>query len=219
MWLVLRHSRNIRSRNGRSYHYWFCRCDCGTEREVFGFSIYQQKSTSCGCKTVCRTHGLYRHRIYKIWFNMICRCKYPSTSRYADYGGRGIKVCERWRKFSLFFEDMGMPPSPKHSIDRVNVDGNYEPSNCVWATWTEQMQNQRRTKLNPAKVLEIRSLAPKVGRLELARRYAVCPHMIDHVVKGTAWKNVGGTIRPISPFGRKKKSKCRPVAHAAGLSR
>ena len=138
---------------------------------------------------------------------MISRCKCPSASRYADYGGRGIKVCERWKTFSLFFEDMGFPPTPKHTLDRRDVDGNYEPGNCAWATWAEQQQNQRRTKLTPAKVLEIRHLASSMGRRDLAKRYGVCPHMIDHVVKGTSWQNIGGPIRPVRPFGGAKGQK------------
>lgn len=84
---------------------------------------------------------------YRAWQNMHRRCKYPSTHNYADYGGHGIRVCERWSVFANFIADMGTKPSPKHSIDRFpDNDGNYEPSNCRWATASEQRRNQRRSQ-------------------------------------------------------------------------
>lgn len=83
---------------------------------------------------------------YRTWFHMRERCNDPNYPRYADYGGRGIKVCARWAKFENFFADMGRRPSPKHSIDRIDNDGDYEPSNCRWATAAQQMSNQRRQR-------------------------------------------------------------------------
>jgi hypothetical protein len=126
---------------------WICVCSCGTESRVYGHSLMGGRTQSCGClhrekmKTQFRTHGKRQTVEYTVWSNMRSRCNDPNL---ADYGGRGISVCERWSNFNAFYEDMGPRPSPKHSIDRINNDGNYEPSNCRWATLTQQKRNMRR---------------------------------------------------------------------------
>jgi hypothetical protein len=88
-----------------------------------------------------RTHGLSHTRTYRLWANMLTRCTNSKRAGYPRYGGRGIKVCDRWRQFAAFLDDMGHPPTALHSLDRVNNDGNYEPGNCRWATRREQNQN------------------------------------------------------------------------------
>lgn len=89
-------------------------------------------------------HGKYGTSEYRAWYGMIQRCHNSKNQDYHHYGGRGIKVCEMWRNsFIAFYEDMGDKPSARHSIERNNVDGNYEPSNCRWATQQEQMRNIR----------------------------------------------------------------------------
>ena len=107
---------------------------------------------SCGCynremtKIKNSTHGLTKSTsgIYKIWVGMIQRCENAKTPNYKDYGGRGINVCQRWRySFELFHKDVGDRPSKQHTLDRICVNGNYEPSNVKWATRTEQQQNRR----------------------------------------------------------------------------
>lgn len=130
---------------------WICRCDCGETREVFGSNLIRGLSQSCGCLTRERvkeantTHGRRHTPEYETWAKIIARCENPKASVFAYYGGRGISVCERWRhSFENFFADMGLKPTPKHSIDRIDTNGNYEPSNCRWATHTEQMRNTRR---------------------------------------------------------------------------
>ncbi len=86
---------------------------------------------------------------YVTWKAIKSRCYYKRNKRYADYGGRGITVCERWRNsFSAFYEDMGKRPSSNHSINRVNNDGNYEPNNCEWATYEQQILNRRINRRN-----------------------------------------------------------------------
>ncbi|HFJ9368552.1 hypothetical protein [Bacillus pacificus] len=85
---------------------------------------------------------------YNSWHHMKQRCLNPNNDRYKDYGGRGITVCERWLNFENFLEDMGEKPSPEHSLDRIDVNGNYEPSNCKWSDKYEQVDNQRMRKNN-----------------------------------------------------------------------
>ncbi len=89
-------------------------------------------------------HGLSRLPEYAIWSSMKRRCDCPSRAGHKSYGGRGIVVCSRWSSFPLFFMDMGPRPGKEYSLDRINNDGNYEPSNCRWATIAQQANNKRR---------------------------------------------------------------------------
>ena len=127
---------------------WLCRCDCGTEREVWQISLIRGQTTSCGCfhKEIMRkaktSHGKHQSPEYRVWANMISRCNNPTLKNYSRYGGRGIRVCREWVcSFENFLSDMGKRPSPRHSIERKDNDGNYEPNNCVWATQFQQAQN------------------------------------------------------------------------------
>ena len=174
-WLVLGFSHRDH-RWGRYLAMWNCRCSCGAERAVLAMHLSTGKTTSCGC--AAGTHRMTKSDVYIIWVQMIGRCHRPKTFRYRDYGGRGIIVCDRWRRsFSDFYADIGPRPTKQHTIDRLNVDGNYEPGNVRWATAAEQNQNQRRTKLNPEKVLAIRAVATPHNRLSLAAQYGVTPRM------------------------------------------
>lgn len=132
---------------GKSY--WLCRCECGTERAVFTGNITDKKSLSCGClrdemaSKKNRTHGLSKTAEYKVWAGMKRRCQNPNEKAYADYGAKGVTVCQRWHdSFEAFLEDMGKRPSPKHEIDRIENSKGYEPGNCRWATRPEQAQNK-----------------------------------------------------------------------------
>lgn len=129
---------------------WLCRCDCGRESIVLGKSLRSGKSLSCGCllrEILLKkhtTHGKRKSLEYSSWTRMKQRCCNPRDSRYKDYGERGIAVCERWlTSFENFYNDMGVRPSKEYSLDRINVNGNYEPTNCKWATSAEQRRNRR----------------------------------------------------------------------------
>ncbi len=127
-----------------------CICDCGKYKNVNRNALATGRTSSCGCYNKeasskrAKTHGNSKSPVYTAIINIIGRCENPKNPEYKNYGGRGITVCDRWRTNpGLFVEDMGERPSPNHSIDRIDVNGNYEPSNCRWATLSEQGHNKR----------------------------------------------------------------------------
>lgn len=129
---------------------WIAVCECGTERSFRASGLIAGTTKSCGClkkdlhKNHFVKHGDYKSAEYSTWIKINERCRNKNWKRFKDYGGRGIVVCERWRSYENFLKDMGRKPSPKHSIDRIDNNGNYEPSNCKWATPKEQNRNTRR---------------------------------------------------------------------------
>lgn len=128
---------------------WNCRCSCGNETVVSSGDLRKGDTASCGCarreasSTRLRTHGLSRTPLYIAWNNMKQRCQNPRDPRYPDYGGRGIAVCQRWLSLEAFIADMGPTWRPGLTLDRVDVNGNYELSNCRWITHAEQQRNRR----------------------------------------------------------------------------
>lgn len=135
---------------------------------------------------------------YKIWNDMKGRCYNPNNKSYKRYGGRGITVDIRWlNDFHQFYKDMGPRPSDQHSIDRINVDGNYSPENCRWATPDIQVQNSTKAKLTAEQVTEMRnkynnsSIKLKKDRISnLALEYNVAYATVEKVVLRTTWKNI-----------------------------
>jgi hypothetical protein len=127
---------------------WLCLCQCGKKTEVYGCNLSRGGTNSCGClkleaPAAVVIHGKSKSKVHRIWRGMLSRCNNPNEPMYPYYGGRGIKICDRWKTFINFYEDMGDPP-PYHSIDRFpNNNGNYEPGNCRWATTKEQARNKR----------------------------------------------------------------------------
>jgi hypothetical protein len=132
-----------------------CRCSCGRECLYRLVDLLHGKILSCGCLRAekaagrFRTHGLCSHGRkppeYKSWEHMRHRCERADHKQYPDYGGRGIRVCYRWHDFAAFLSDMGPRPSPKHTLERIDVNGHYEPGNVRWATQKEQQRNKRTT--------------------------------------------------------------------------
>jgi len=135
---------------------WLCRCECGSERVINGIVLRDERSRSCGCLksevTTARStkhgHSSNTHLTptYHSWVGMMQRCTNPNSRAYADYGGRGIKVCARWRAFANFLEDMGEKPLGL-SLDRLDNDRAYGPNNCRWATAIEQARNKRSSRV------------------------------------------------------------------------
>jgi len=171
----IRHAHNFKELSGHRFgrlvalHHvaagrssWSCRCDCGNLKLVTSTNLQSGHTLSCGCLTVENrgkssiTHGKTKSRAYKSWFKAKSRCNCRSDKQYDDYGGRGVVVCDRWMRFEDFYEDMGDPPA-KHTINRINNDGNYScgkcdvcirngwAANCRWATPTQQVRNRRTT--------------------------------------------------------------------------
>lgn len=127
---------------------------------------------------------------YRAWISMKSRCNNTSNAGYPEYGGRGIKICRRWRRFENFYEDMGKRPSPQHSLDRIDNDGNYSPDNCRWATKLEQALNTRRAKVAFYKG-KVRSLT------EIAAMTGVSYKALYHRLVDMDWSVKDAVTKPI----------------------
>jgi hypothetical protein len=143
-------------KNKEKHIYWVCQCDCGNQTTVRSSSLDPKRTQSCGCLQKERMsqakakHGMTGTKIYNSWCAMNWRCYNPNHSRFSDYGGRGISVCEEWRNsFKTYFDYVSSLPNygdPNRTPDRIDNDGNYEPGNIRWATRSEQQMNKRKKK-------------------------------------------------------------------------
>lgn len=155
---------------------WECLCECGKSKEVYSAYLRYGETKSCGCskaefiRNFVTTHGMRNTKEYSCWTNLKSRC---SNLDDPHYGGRGIKVCDRWKNsFDNFYEDMGNAPTKEHSIDRIDWDGDYEPDNCRWATWAEQQNNKKETRrfLYRGNHLTIREAMATIENCEVSYR-------------------------------------------------
>jgi hypothetical protein len=137
-WTVLGFSPR---RNGKTFH--LCRCLCGTVKPVERRYLLDGRSPSCGClrREKARKHGMYKSAEYQSYKDARKRCTSPRRKEYKHYGGRGIQFL--YKSFEEFIADVGLRPTPNHSIDRIDNDGHYEPGNVRWATPSEQRKNRR----------------------------------------------------------------------------
>lgn len=161
----------------RPKSHWLCACDCGGSSIVKGANLKNGSTKSCGCISAEKSrlrlltrdtpighkHGKSKTRAYSIWRNMISRCCNRSSPNYPRYGGRGISVDDRWLSFQTFLEDMGDPPDGL-TLERIDNDGNYERSNCRWATRLEQAQNRHSPTLKrPRRMVTIDGITKPAG--------------------------------------------------------
>lgn len=172
---------------------WWCTilCACGKKKDVRRDHIKVIKG--CGCLRGRPTHNMSDTPTYTAWEAIIQRCTNPNSVGFHLWGGRGIKVCKRWRKFENFLVDMGEKP-PKHDIGRVNNNGNYKPSNCVWQTRKENLNNTRRNvfvRWN-GKRLTVTQLAELVGIRYGTLRYRIVDAgwPVNKAISGSVWANM-----------------------------
>lgn len=155
-----------------------CRCECGRIKDVPYDSLKRGDSQSCGClrselaSSRMTVHGHSARKSitpeYRSWTNMIARCTNPKCTYYEYYGGRGITVCDRWKSFPEFVADMGNKPSRRHTLERLDTNGNYSPGNCVWASRASQAKNKRSTKI-------VEYMGDRLCLTDMARKHGLRP--------------------------------------------
>lgn len=182
--------KEVPERGNRSEIFWECICDCGAKRRVRSSELKRGHSKGCGCQKIPpdrTTHGCTKTPEYTTWKGMMRRCTCSTDKDYKNYGGRGIKVCERWESFENFLADMGLKPSLRHSIERTKNEGNYDPDNCCWALPDQQARNRRNTKLTVDMVSEIRLSSSFLSQIEIAEKFGIAPSHVWRILASQCW--------------------------------
>lgn len=191
-WTVIKLSKMLNARGGPL---WLCRCDCGTKSRVEPQSLRSGGTKSCGClraekaREAHLTHGHSKNDpTYRSWAAMRRRCLTESDKLYPYYGARGITICKSWMKFENFLIDMGERP-PKLTLERDNNNGNYEPTNCFWATRKVQARNKRSAKLTLEDAIDIIKIrrSTSLSYREIAEKYNIDMTHAWRVCKGSLW--------------------------------
>lgn len=195
-WTVLEYAGD-----SNCYSYFLCRCECGVEKTVLGTNLKRGISTSCGCYWAerMRKHGMTKSGACQSYYAMVTRCTDPNSIGWKYYGGRGIVVCERWSGkdgFLNFYADMGDRPTKKHTIDRIDSNGNYEPKNCRWSTTTEQHRNQKGNR-----IIEIDGVSMCLSAW--AEKMGIPPHTIYNRIKA-GWDERSAVLEPKTTRKNKK---------------
>ena len=194
---------------------WECRCDCGNITNVWQSTLSQGRTVSCGCyhRERVTKYGESRTRLYSIWYNMLRRCENPKDYHYGDYGGRGIKVCAEWHDFMAFKEwAMANGYRDDLTIERNDVNGNYEPSNCSWIPLKEQPKNRRST-------VYLSYQGKQYTLSDLARQAGMSRQTLHNRLK-SGWSVEDAVETQVDKGnGRLKKKSCPSVCETEGQQR
>lgn len=199
-----------------------CKCDCGNVKNVRPIELVSGKAKSCGCHhdDFARTHGGSNDRLYHVWQNMKRRCNYPNCREYSNYGGRGIRVCDEWEDYSAFKKwayEHGYDkdaPFGECTIDRIDVNGNYEPDNCRWITNLEQQKNKRpssewKKRENKKKTALILFNGKMIAKSELCKQYGISVETFNYRYKQKGMTVEDALRTPKMVQGRpRKKGNC-----------
>lgn len=196
---VLKYSHSIPCKSKRGYfHYYSCKCQCGNIKLVERSNLLSRKTKSCGCSTYeTNIKRLYKHgkrysRINNIWRGLKQRCYNPKRIQYKYYGEKGIKICQEWLNDFQTFYDWAIANGYQENltIDRINRDGNYEPSNCRWVTWRLQANNKQNVPLYSYKGL-------KLSIAEWSRRYNMDTETLRERIKYYGWSIEKALTTPV----------------------
>jgi hypothetical protein len=173
--------------DGNYQAYWKCDCVCGRQATARISMLRNGHVRSCGCLSRASHSGSVVE--LSAWKRMIRRCRDPRDAVYSHYGGRGISVCERWNEYESFYADMGARPGTGYSLDRIDVNGNYEPSNCRWADTKTQARNKRNSLFTEETAMQVRWLCRDGGfqTRQVADAFGVPIWAVRRVAAGETW--------------------------------